>query len=273
MKLLHNTVLPMLLCAVWAAAAPYNSRNGNNENGSNLFPVDSAPETANMNSTLRQNRFEINIDEGMAKTVGSKRIRYQKIMSGTLDINLLQKPLLKPFTTVDSLHLSSTFLSTIVFPERFRVVYAKPSVKMKVAQASQNLVLLQPEEDFINGNIFVSLTDGAKNYFATIMLDIYNPEAVVHDANEGRYLYENDYLSTVVRYIDMPKVSGLDVFKSYTKMHGEKQLLRKFATNGDFDVMTLSGVPFYIVRDDKDGTIDYQGKSFSVTNNYIRVRQ
>jgi hypothetical protein len=232
-----------------------------------MYPLDRTPGFKTKTPQLQQDEYEMNIERGVANKALKQQRRYERIVSGIHDVALLQKPITKPFSAVDTIHVTAEYLTTIVFPSEYRVQYVQSGTALAVSNFDQNVYTLLPNRDFQSTSLAIGLSDGNNNTVVNIIVEKYLPGDIVKDNVEGRLLSCGEYISTMIRYINPPKIKDVDVLKHYLALYGEKSL-KNFKKNGSFDVITIAGMPFYVIRDDKLGTIDYSNISFRISNRY-----
>jgi hypothetical protein len=234
---------------------------------STMYPLDKTPGLKTKTPILEQDNFELHIDKEKANRILKQQRRYQKIVGGIQDVAFLQKPLIKPFSALDTIHVPTEYITTIVFPKGLVIQYAQSGATFSINKYDQNVFIFQPNRDFQGTNVVVGLSDGRKNYIANIAIEKYLPGDIVKDNVEERYMTCGEYISTMINYINPPKIKPVDVIKRYFSLFGDKAI-KNFKKNGTFDVITIQGMPFYIIRDDRKGLIEFQNVSFRVATRY-----
>ncbi len=232
-----------------------------------LYPLDRRPGFQSKTPELLQDEFEMNIDRETVNRVLKQQRRYERIVSGIHDVAFLQKPITKPFSAVDTIYVTTEYITTIVFPKGLKVTYADTGESFDINKFDQNALWFQPKRNFQGTNMVVGLTDGNQNYVVNIMIEKYLPGNIVKDNIEERYLSCGEYISTMIRYINPPKIASIEILKKYFSLFGENSI-KKFKKNGAFDVITIGGMPFYIIRDDRRGDIVYENVSFRISDRY-----
>lgn len=234
---------------------------------STLYPLDRTPGFKSKTPELLQDEFEMNIDRDVVNRVLKQQRRYQRIINGIHDVAFLQKPITKPFSAVDTIYVTTEYITTIIFPKGLKIQYADSGEAFDINRFDQNALWFQPKRNFQGTNMVIGLTDGNQNYVVTITIEKYLPGNIVKDNVEERYLSCGEYISTMIRYINPPKIESIDVLKKYFSLFGDNSI-KKFRKNGAFDVITIGGMPFYIIRDDRRGDIVYQDVSFRISDRY-----
>lgn len=234
---------------------------------SNMYPLDRTSGFKSKTPELLQDEFEMNIDRDAANKVLKQQRRYERIINGIHDVAFLQRPITKPLSAVDTIHVTSEYITTVVFPKGFKIQYAETGVSFSINKFDQNVYWFQPNRNFQGTSAVIGLTDGNSNYIVNLTIEKYLPGDIVKDNVEGRYLSCGEYISTMIRYVTPPKINTVDVLKKYFSLFGEKSI-KKFKANGAFDVMTIGGMPFYIIRDDNRGDVVYENVSFRVSDRY-----
>lgn len=234
---------------------------------STLYPLDRRPGFQSKTPELLQDEFEMNIDKEIVNRVLKQQRRYERIISGIHDVAFLQKPITKPFSAVDTIYVTTEYITTIVFPKGLKISSSDVGEGFDINKFDQNVLWFQPKRNFQGTNMIVGLTDGNQNYVVNIMLEKYLPGNIVKDNIEERYLSCGEYISTMIRYINPPKIRPIEILKKYFSLFGDNSI-KKFKKNGAFDVITINGMPFYIIRDDRRGDIVYENVSFRISDRY-----
>ncbi|MBD3822994.1 MAG: hypothetical protein IE916_00600 [Epsilonproteobacteria bacterium] len=219
------------------------------------------------NSNLIRNRFEMDLDKDVAREVTQKRDEFQRTMHRTEGLEMLMTPLEKPFKSIDSLEVTSEFTTTVFFPDRYKITGALPSEELDRLEHSANILTIKPKRNFLEGNIFVALTDGQKNTGMTINLYRHLPNRPNPDAYSSPLAEGNQYISTMIIYIDKPNVPYEEILDAYfTLAECDPSLI--FTEDGVFDVLIYQNVPFYIIRDDKFGFISLNDINYRIETKY-----
>lgn len=219
-------------------------------------------------TSLEQNRYEMTLDKNMAIDINERRDNFKRTMRQTYNLELSKQPLKIPFGAIIHIHITTQYQTTIMFPERFRIQGALPSEEFAIKKHSENNLYIKPKRDFLEGNINVSLTDGEKNIGVDIILDRHLPHHTNPQDRKSKYAKGNQFVSTVVKLIDKPKINDYELLQLYFKM-AECPIPSLFKNNGDFDIVQIEGIPFYIIRDDIYGSIFTEGVNFTIANEYL----
>lgn len=264
-------VLLLLLCANFAFAKfpESNSYNNANQNDGTIgftgeYPYDKSK--LDTPKDVQKKRFMLKPNPKIVKKLRKDLERRKNILDGTLDIAILQKPIIKPLKTIDTLYLHSNFITTIIFPKSLTITKAGASFETREFSHSQNTLLLQPTNNARNGNIVISLSDGKKNYMMTIFVKQYFPEDNCEVKGEN-YKCSNDYLATIIKYKKERKLTmdfKLQLLQDYLNLHGIKKL--SIPKNLDYLVLKKNEKTYYIVRDDEFGNIYKSGLSLTIKN-------
>ncbi|MDA3053532.1 hypothetical protein [Campylobacter sp. JMF_03 NE3] len=231
------------------------------------FPVDTNQARTKFSSPeLLRDRFELDLSTNVAKNIIQKSDRYTKALSQTLDVNLLVDASVRQIKTTDSIYIHPHFLTTIAFPPKTEIIYMKSSIPLDTFNYSSNLLLIQPTKDFINGNILVTYRDDKRTYYTNIIIQKYD-QVVFKDEYFNKYVIDDNYLSLNYQYVSNINFSSIDVLKKYFQLNGEGAIAG-FKKDGDYDVILLGGVSYYIIRDNAFGEIDFRNMRFSVAQNY-----
>ena len=242
-------------------------QNGNIIGSPLSYPFDTKSENLRFsNPQILKDRFELNLNENFAKTVSIKKDRYSKIMTETLDVNLLIDTSVRQIRNTDVLYIHPHFLTTINFPFGTEIIYAKASTDIEVFDFSQNLLMIQPPKDFVNGNLLVTYRDNERTYYTNIIIQKYT-QVIFRDEFFNKYVIDDNYLSLNYQYVREIEYNPIDILKKYFALNGDDSI-KLFKKNGDYDVILLNGVSFYIIQDSSFGTIDYKNKRFKISQNY-----
>lgn len=234
---------------------------------SNEYPVDTNPGRTRFSSpNLLKDRFELDLSTNVTKGIIQKSDRYTKSLTQTIDVNLLVDASVRQIKTTDTLYIHPHFLTTIAFPPKTEIIYMKSSIPLDTFNYSSNLLLIQPTKDFINGNILVTYRDNKQTYYTNIIIQKYD-QIVYKDEYFNRYVIDDNYLSLNYQYVSNINFSSIDVLKKYFQLNGEGAIAG-FKKDGDYDVILLGGVSYYIIRDNAFGEIDFRNMRFSVAQNY-----
>jgi len=252
-----------LTTSVFAEFAPppsysnTSTRGGGNqqEKMSIYYPHDTSPDVVKMPNQLKKNHFEIGIDKDEVSYVQKRKQRFQKLLDGTYDANVIQKVSYRPFRAVDNINVMTNYITAIYFPENYKIKKAVSSVDQESIRTSQNVLFIKPKKDYQEGNIFVSLSDGRKNTIVSLVVKKFI-------ANVTR---EDNIFYSVIEYVSIPKISDYELLKIYFKLCG-KSKIKYFDKDGKTDVIEYKNIPFFITRDDRFGEIEYKGVNFRISN-------
>ena len=205
---------------------------------------------------VRKRRFELNIKPDETYEILEKMRKQKQMLDGVYGINIKQSPLIKPLKTITTIYLHPNFISTIIFPKKYKI-NSKPQVSfpLKVFEYDSNTIRIRPSTDATEGNIVLSLTDGIQNYSITIFYKKYIPnlKCTQYSINDCR----NTELATVIKFIDGESYNPFDIIEEYKKLHHLKRL--KISKNLGYVVLSKGKDTYYIIRDDEFGTIYKDG--------------
>lgn len=231
------------------------------------FPYESKEENKIFtNPQILKDRFELNLNQDIAKDVINQKDNYTKIMTETVDLNLLVDSITRTIKNVDTIFIHPHFLTTINLPDETEIIYAKSSVEMFVFDFSRNLLMLQPIKDFVNGNILITYRDNEKTYYMNLIINKYTQKPV--DTSLNKYVTDDNYLALNYKYIKNQNIDLINILKHYLQLNGDN-IINAFKKDGDYDVIQLNGVSYFIVRDSQFGEIDYKGIRFSISTKYM----
>jgi len=261
MKTLIIATIMMMGTSIYAAfdAPPPGYSGGKGSNNrvkySLKYPADNSPELRGVPDKIKQNKFELNIDKDEVYDVQMKKDRFNRLMDGTYEVNIMKEISYRPLRSIDQIFLLNKYTTTLKFPEKYKINDAIPSVKLESNSFSKNLLFLKPTMDFREGNIIVSLTDGRKNLVVQILM-----KKFIKGISE-----KNDTFHSFITYVDVPKIKPFKLLEIYFKLYG-KNRISFFNKDGKFDIIEYKKIPFYIIRDDKFGNIEYRNVNFRITN-------
>lgn len=213
---------------------------------------------------VQKNRFELNIDKEVVENQMRSIEKTEQILDGTLDLSVLQKPLIKTMKTIDTIYLHPSFITTLVFPPEVTITQALSSFNTAVISHSQNTLILQPSIDARNGNIILSISDGNKNSVIQIFVKQYFRDASCKKS-DNQYRCSNDFLATTIKYIREENLSvdkKLSVIDEYFKLNNIRHL--RLEKNLDYVQIEINKMTYYIIRDDEFGEIFKDGMSLAV---------
>lgn len=248
----------------------YGNSRGQGDNGENrdMYPIDDDKLAEGFSSNWRINRFKANLDRDVAEDIREKRTAYHKTMRGTYDLNMKMEPIIKPFSTIDEIYITSEFTTTIMFPPDYTVVGAISSAKMPLNKFSSNTLYILPSRDFIEGSLTVSLTSGDQNIVMNIILRRYMNSMANGGDYEIKYANDKQFVSTMIVYRDIPNVDVRTILETYYALKGPSAR-NNFDEDGNYDVFTYDGIPYYVIRDDKFGEIEWDGINYKISHKYV----
>lgn len=270
---MKNKIIVSLLIIFLYTSLFANSRNDQNNQDNKTkygfvenqeYPFDKSKE--NIPPYVQEKRFKIDIDLEDSIEINKKIDRQKDILEGTLDISVLQKPLIKVLKTIDTLYLHPSYISTIVLPKQLKVVTCLPSFDTANFDYSENMIRLQPSKNAQSGNISISLTDGTRNYTMNIFVKRYFKDDKCID-NGNNYLCSQDYLSTLIKYVPSRSLTTdakLQIVEEYLSLSKKTKIDIK--KNLDYLTLQKGNEIFYIIRDDEFGDIYRNGISLSIKN-------
>jgi len=257
----------LLLSAQIVAGNTYNdsSSRENGREGSNLM----FPSSDNMSPQYKRNEFEINIDSTVVDEVSKRQVDYVKAVRQTNHILMSQTPIIKPFKSIDNIYITTEYQTVLVFPPKFFIVKAKPSTKFDIKDTNENIMTLLPKRDFIEGNILVTLySKETGNILTIINIKKYLPQYFKSKYGKNKYADGATMLSSIIRYVDKPNAEEEEILEAYLLLNGE-ECNSIFQEDGNFDTFLYQGILYYLTRDDKYGTIEYEGINYRISNNPV----
>ena len=216
------------------------------------YPIDN--KLKNKTPQIKANEFQLTIDPAAVNRVRKGKQRYEQAITNT-DVEMLIDPELRALRDVDVMSIHPQYITTITFPPQTKITQAKSSQPMVLLQAEQNVLLVQPEAGFNNGNIFVAYQSENKNYFLNLIVKGYDRE---EGSLKTTYQYSCDADA---------KLDWVDIIKQYTRINGDGAL-RELKRDGDCDIIILSGKTYYIIRDSVNGNANYKNQSYTVSTRY-----
>jgi len=211
---------------------------------------------------IKRDRFEINVDTEVVEDIAKKKIDFEKAMSLTYDMDISNTPLVKPLPAIDFISVSSEYFVSIIFPEQYGVMGVNSTGEYSYKQYTENMIKFKVARNFVQGNFLVSLTNGRENKTLQIFLKRLIPNEH-REQRTGAYGEGKTTFYSMIKYVAKPSVSNIEILEAYFKLFS-KPCRAVFKHDGDFDIFILQGYPFYIVRDDKFGTIESDGINFRI---------
>ncbi|MBZ8002382.1 hypothetical protein [Campylobacter canadensis] len=221
------------------------------------------------NPQILKDRFELNANPKIFKEISKKNDNFKQLLDETFDVSFLMSDIVRQIRQVDIIYIHPKFVTSVLFPEGTKIIYANSSTPLQEFNFSSNLLLIQPKKDFVDGNILVTFSDKNKNYITNIILKKYTQNAK-KNVLYNRYVFDDNFLSLNYQYVRKINYSPIEILEIYFKLNGNKAI-NNFKKNGDFDTLIVKNVAFYIIRDDNLGKIDYQNVRFSIKNTYDKA--
>lgn len=215
----------------------------------------------------KKNKIEMNINEDIVNEVEEKRIKYNKVMNQTYNFDLLMTPIIKPFATIENEIITTEYVTTITLPDQYRIISSTPSEPMLLNNFSENIINIKPRKSFIQGNISLTLTNGSENKTMQILLKKYYSKYGKDRGYASKYARDDAFVSTVIVYQDPASATNIEILEAYYSLFGDS-CRATFEKDGDFDVFTYEDIPYFVIRDDKFGTIEFEGINFEISHEY-----
>ncbi|HHO42565.1 MAG TPA: hypothetical protein ENN12_04315 [Epsilonproteobacteria bacterium] len=285
-------ILGIVICSITAKieAQDYSSRNNTQNNRMMAQGIEVPKNTGAINQEVVRNRFEMSTTEN-AKAYKEAQIRKtdrMRILNEVFDPAILMAPVKRTIRPVDTIGISPTYISQIVFPDTMKIQDATASFACHVLEYSRNLLRIRPDANtFFSGNIVLTLTDGKKNYAMTIFAERYFQEDCRIDngeyicrkkrglattsqvqmqeqrspTDEDAYAYAYNNLSSFYVYTNPKKIDDMEAFLLYERLSGK--VLDIEEENGQV-TFKYEGIYYIIIRDEISGTISYRGKQYRV---------
>lgn len=222
-----------------------------------IYPIDN--KLKNKTPAVKQKEFQLSINPNAVQEVREKKENYENLITNT-NIDYLIDPQRRVLRDMDIVELHSNYISTITFPSQVKILGARSSVPMQLLQANQNVLLIQPEATFRNGNIFITYRSATRNYTMNLLVKNYQQNKRTPLKISYQYVWDKD-----------GKVDYVDILQKYITLNGASKLERNFAKLGDYDTITLNSKTYYIIRD--NGTsgnnyVDYKDMRFKISTRY-----
>jgi len=214
-----------------------------------------------------KDKIEININEDIVNEVEEKRIKYKKVVSQIYDFDLLMTPIIKPFRAIENEIITTEYITTIQLPDQYKIISATPSETMALNTFSENILTIKPRRTFIQGNISLTITNGTVNKTMQILLKKYYTKYAKNRGYSSKYARNDAFVSTIIVYQEPAAGTDIEILEAYYKLFGET-CRTTFGNDGDFDVFTYEEIPYYVIRDDKFGRIEFEGINFNISHEY-----
>lgn len=255
-EIIYAILLPLFLISSLLFAE--ETQNNNNNNNNNI---------------IEENKFKINIDDVSTKRIDNRYKRYKAIMNDTYDMKILLKPLVVPLMNVYTIYGHHNFISTLIFPDSFKIISATTTIPMKQFTYSKNVLMLSPKKDTDIGNIVITAYDYETkvNKIFNFMFKPYSLTSLKFDTEYGMYATDvGDFFSFTTKFVQMPNINPVKVLQKYIETFGINKFNKVFSKNGYYDSVLIDNIPVYIIRDEEDGNIVYFNKKFRIS---IGVKQ
>jgi len=288
-----------------AESYTYNNTNNNNQqrvsrNNGSYVEGTSIPKAQNSKQYLYpavvRDRFEMATGE-LSQTYKDKDsgiIMRKRVLSGSFDNQIAMKPEFRVLREIDTIKLSPNYIITIMFPKEMVILDAKPSFPFSDSDFDKNVLKIKPKSTFYDGNIAISLSDGKKNIYMTILASRYfqnneeeesylkkikklnvsianklerKAEKRKKEGFKDGYAYAKEHLSLIVKYIYPQILLDNEAMLLYERMTKTKGI---DIPNGEYVSFLYNGVTYKIIRDDVQGTLIYGEKAYRVENSLQR---
>lgn len=252
--------------------------------------IDIPKNTGATNQDIVRNRVEMSTVDNASvyKEMQIRRKDREKVLNEVFDPSILMTPVKRTIRPIDTVGISPTYITQIIFPDNMNIQNATASFACHILDYSRNLLRLRPDtETFFSGNIVLTLTDGKKNYAMTVFAERYyqedcrvdkgeyicrkervssippsSPSPNLPSANgDSGYAYAYNNLSTFYVYTNPKKIDEMEAFLLYENLSGQ---ILDIENNNETVTFKYEGVYYDIIRDDISGTISYRGKQYRV---------
>lgn len=235
---------------------PQSGQTINNNQPNLVFPIDN--KLKNKTPAIKQKEFQLTINPNAVKEVRKQKNIYENLMTNT-EIDYLIDPERRVLRDIDLMDIHPQFITTVTFPSQVKILGAKSSSPMKLLQAEQNVLIIQPEATFRNGNIFITYRSNTKNYTMNLLVKSFGTS---NDALKVSYQYvwDND-----------GRIDFAGILKRYIDLNGEEKVAKNFRKVGDYDTITLNEKTYYIIKDNGSGSrnyVDYKDHRFKISTRY-----
>ena len=198
------------------------------------------------------------------------------ILSEAFDAEILMNPVKRIIRAIDSIGVSPTYITTVMYPQGMKIVDVQASFSTQILEYKENMFRFRPNNNFSTGNMIITMTDGSKNYPMQLFVNRYYQKDCMIDSNSyicrkitgvfknskssRKYKYTYDNLSTMYVYKNPIKVDSLKAVSLYEKLKGRLNINRE----KDFVEFLYRGISYKIIKDSKFGTIFYRGSKYRV---------
>ena len=239
-----------------------NGNNGNNEDGTFDLTIPFNKKELDIPPKVRQIRFLENINDRKVENTQKRILRTNDILDGVYHVEILQKPIVRPLKTIDTIYTHPSFLTTLIFPKGMEVIRPRASFDTKVFEFNGNIIQLQPLANSKQGNITLFLSDGKQNHAVTIFIKRFLPRDYLKTKKQDSPMKKNDYLATVIKYKQTQKIDAFAIIEEYQRLFNVNKITIK--KNLDYVTFSKNGETYYIIRDDEFGDIFKDGLSLRV---------
>lgn len=230
------------------------------ESVSRMYPHN--PATNSVPSFVKEDRFKLNIEPESYDLINDKLIKFEQVMNTTYGIDLLQKPVLKPIKTVDSLFLHPEYFTSIILPPGSEISDVKASFATSGdISYENNTISLRPSKKFITGNLIIFYSNGSRNFHMNIIAKNYTLAECNFDQKNSQFMCMDSSFGIVYSYYNESEVDELEVLLAYCKLvDNDMSSIEKF---GFADVRYM-GVTYRIQHDNKYGKYFFHDNKYRI---------
>jgi len=261
-----NKISISILLFSTLALSNSNTRNSNSnaqKGYSFLYPS----EQAGRSQELKQNAYEMNLDPIIADEVARKKDAYYRSIHQTRNMHMSSTAIRKPFQDIDMVYITTEYQTVFIFPQKYFIQKATASEPLAYNSHTENILTIKPLRNFVEGNIVVALSTGKENKVAIINLRKYLSDEFVHREGSSKFENGEKQLSNMIVYVDKAKASNTEILDAYLSLKGDK-CYTTFSKDGAFDTIIYQDTLFYVIRDDKYGTIELDGINYTISTQY-----
>jgi len=264
MKKVINIMLIMFVvwgAVVQAKTARERKKDKKNEvQATEYYPFE--PTKKNIPAFVQEERFKMNVKKEEYEEILEKKDKFRKILNSTLGMEILQKPTVKQIKTIDMIYIHPSYISTIILPEGSEISFAKASfVTPEAIFFDKNVLNIRPEKNFLNGNVIVYYTKERKNYHLNLILKNYRTATCIVDEIKKEFICQNSGFSLVYDYEKEKKKDDIDILFAYADLVNNN--MGELNERG-FAKVIYENELYYIIRDEKFGSIFYKGGKYRV---------
>lgn len=257
-----NCLVVLSLSCTLGFAATKTSVDGN------FIPKNMLQDSANFTTPEQiKNKFEINIDQMTVKKVLNRKDRYSSILDDLFDAEVLSKEIIKPLKTMDTIYSHPSFISLVKFPPGIKINSAKTTTKMTEFSFSENILMFSLDKQSSVGNIVITAFDREikKNKVFNFIVKKYSNNNTKFDNEYGYYATSSgEFLSLSTFYTQMQTINPVKLLQKYVQLNGLQYFKEQFKNDGSKEILLINGVPISIVRDEKNGLIEYYDMNFQI---------